>query len=499
MEADPNDTVARRRLRGGHRGAAGGGPRPHAALRAGRVLEPRSGRRARRLRHRPERHRGQPRRAVPAWPSPCPTTSSARSSPCGEPMPRASDRSPTCAAGAWRRWGRRWRPRSSNGRAPSTASSRSSTRTTCTRTPTWRSAAWTPCCSMPCWPSAGVRRNPGLVNQPADLGVGHYVGILAPRDAALRDRVDGLLRDADARRPARGDLPRWGMWNDDQPRLYARVLAEAPGRQGSGRASRSAVTLADGVGVGGDDALSAGALARGARSRWCCRACRWLLAVASGIDHRDRARLRRRGRCAPRSPRGSSSCAARRSCCSSSSSTSASKPFVQLPAMVAAVLGLGLNYGAYESEIYRGALQAVAAGAARGGAHARLHRLAGAAPRARTAGVQARARADDQRLRRAAQGQLARVDDHRRRADQADVRSWPRTSAAGSCRAWCARRCIWPCRCRWRGWRAGSSGAGARGFTRERARGPRSAGGARRPRGRAAGVVRRRGPASCWR
>jgi len=36
--------------------------------------------------------------------------------------------------------------------------------------------------------------------------------------------------------------------------------------------------------------------------------------------------------------------------------------FVRLPALVAAVLGLGLNYGAYESEIYRGALQAVAPG-----------------------------------------------------------------------------------------------------------------------------------------
>src|SRR5581483_4009028 len=32
---------------------------------------------------------------------------------------------------------------------------------------------------------------------------------------------------------------------------------------------------------------------------------------------------------------------------------------VRLPAFLAAVLGLGLNYGAYESEIYRGALQAV--------------------------------------------------------------------------------------------------------------------------------------------
>jgi polar amino acid transport system substrate-binding protein len=36
--------------------------------------------------------------------------------------------------------------------------------------------------------------------------------------------------------------------------------------------------------------------------------------------------------------------------------------FVQLPAVAAAVLGLGLNYGAYESEIYRGALEAVPPG-----------------------------------------------------------------------------------------------------------------------------------------
>src|SRR5439155_9503973 len=32
---------------------------------------------------------------------------------------------------------------------------------------------------------------------------------------------------------------------------------------------------------------------------------------------------------------------------------------VRLPAFLAAVLGLGLNYAAYEAEIYRGALQAV--------------------------------------------------------------------------------------------------------------------------------------------
>ena len=35
---------------------------------------------------------------------------------------------------------------------------------------------------------------------------------------------------------------------------------------------------------------------------------------------------------------------------------------IQLPAFVAALLGLGINYAAYESEIYRGALQAVPRG-----------------------------------------------------------------------------------------------------------------------------------------
>ncbi len=37
-------------------------------------------------------------------------------------------------------------------------------------------------------------------------------------------------------------------------------------------------------------------------------------------------------------------------------------PFVQLPAFLAGVIGLGLNYAAYESEIYRSALEAVPAG-----------------------------------------------------------------------------------------------------------------------------------------
>src|SRR6476659_7438426 len=39
----------------------------------------------------------------------------------------------------------------------------------------------------------GVRRNPGLTNQPAALAVGHYVGILAPGQTDMRNRMNMAL------------------------------------------------------------------------------------------------------------------------------------------------------------------------------------------------------------------------------------------------------------------------------------------------------------------
>ena len=64
---------------------------------------------------------------------------------------------------------------------------------------------------------------------------------------------------------------------------------------------------------------------------------------------------------------------------------------IRLPAFAAALPGLALNYAAYESEIYRGALEAVLARPARGGAHARIHRAADPDAGSRAAGVPARA------------------------------------------------------------------------------------------------------------
>ena len=64
----------------------------------------------------------------------------------------------------------------------------------------------------------GVRRNAGLVNQPVPLAVGHYVGVLAPGETALRDRMDAILRDAMRDGRLEAIFRRWNVWNEDQPR-----------------------------------------------------------------------------------------------------------------------------------------------------------------------------------------------------------------------------------------------------------------------------------------
>jgi polar amino acid transport system substrate-binding protein len=202
----------------------------------------------------------------------------------------------------------------------------------------------------------GVRRNAGLTNQTTDVGVGHYVGILGPRDAALRDRVDALLRDAMRDGRLQAIFTKWGMWNEDQPRLYARVLAEPPAGRSEDRPSQPATESAAAATLRYLPALFRAALITLALS---CLS--MALAVLSGM-------LIAVGRVYGGGPL--------RVVLTAWVELVRGTPlllqlfvlyfglesFVQLPALVAALLGLGLNYGAYESEIYRGALQAVPPG-----------------------------------------------------------------------------------------------------------------------------------------
>ena len=199
----------------------------------------------------------------------------------------------------------------------------------------------------------GVNRNGTLVNQPADLGVGHYVGVLAPDQGPLRDRMNELLRQAMRDGRLEAIFRRWDMWNPDQPRLYARVLAGASSEEIAPAAAAPSAWEAT--------RRYLPALLRAALITLILSCASMLLAVAAGV-------LIASGRVYGARPlqvlltgyveviRGTPLLLQLFVLYFGLASV------VELPAFLAALIGLGLNYAAYESEIYRGALEAVPAG-----------------------------------------------------------------------------------------------------------------------------------------
>jgi len=77
-----------------------------------------------------------------------------------------------------------------------------------------------------------MRRNTGLYTHPDALAVGHYIVITAPENTALRDQVDTILRTAMRDGTLETIFRKWNVWNDDQSRLYERMLT-APAAQPS--------------------------------------------------------------------------------------------------------------------------------------------------------------------------------------------------------------------------------------------------------------------------
>jgi polar amino acid transport system substrate-binding protein len=204
------------------------------------------------------------------------------------------------------------------------------------------------------------KTTPGYTVQPESVATSHYVGELAPGNAALRDRVNDILRDAMRSGALEAIFRKWNVWNDDQPALYRRVLAgdvippvtapngEAPATRGlespwsAARRYLPALLRASVVTI----VLSC--LSMG-------------LAVVLGV-------LIASGRVYGTAPI--------RMLLAGYVELIRGTPIllqlfvlyygiaaaVRLPAFAAALLGLALNYAAYESEIYRGALEAVAPG-----------------------------------------------------------------------------------------------------------------------------------------
>ena len=78
-----------------------------------------------------------------------------------------------------------------------------------------------------CWPSVEAARPLDLSRTPSAVAVSHYVGVLAPGNEALRDRIDQILREAMRDGRLEAIYRKWKIWNDDQPELFAKVLAGA--------------------------------------------------------------------------------------------------------------------------------------------------------------------------------------------------------------------------------------------------------------------------------
>ena len=199
----------------------------------------------------------------------------------------------------------------------------------------------------------GASRNPGLANQSGAVAVGHYVGILAPEGAALRDRVDGVLREAMRDGRLEAIFRRWGMWNDDQAALYARMTGRDTAGDPAPRAALPTPWEAAGRYLP--------ALLRAAVVTVVLSCLAMALAVLAGA-------LIASGRVYGPRPL--------QVALTAWVEVVRGTPLllqlfvlyfglagvVQLPALAAAIIGLGLNYAAYESEIYRSALEAVPPG-----------------------------------------------------------------------------------------------------------------------------------------
>ena len=199
-----------------------------------------------------------------------------------------------------------------------------------------------------------MRRNQGMATQPDALATGDYVIITAPENTALRDRVDDILRDAMRDGTLERIYRKWHVWNDDQPALFARALntpaPSAPSAPSNPRTdsrdvivsyvpglfkaalitlvlSCAAMALAVMLGT----LIAIGRVYGGPLTRLALTV---YVEVMRGTPVLLQLFVIYYGLAA----------------------------VIRLPAFVAALLGLGLNYAAYEAEIYRSALEAVPRG-----------------------------------------------------------------------------------------------------------------------------------------
>lgn len=198
----------------------------------------------------------------------------------------------------------------------------------------------------------------GFTIQPTTIASSHYVGVLAPSNASLRDRANDILRQAMRDGTLERIFRKWQVWNDEQAPLYQAVLAG------------EAIPAVTGVETGESAATLSWwratirylpALLRASVVTILLSCLSMVLAVALGITIASGRVYGRRGL---------------RMLLTGYVELVRGTPVllqlfvlyygiaaaIKLPAFAAAFLGLAFNYAAYESEIYRSALEAVSVG-----------------------------------------------------------------------------------------------------------------------------------------
>jgi polar amino acid transport system substrate-binding protein len=201
------------------------------------------------------------------------------------------------------------------------------------------------------------RAIPGFTIQPQSVAIGRYVGVLARRNAALRDEIDQILRQAMKDGSLEKIFRRWEVWSDDQARFYARMVSGEPVTVSAGSEAEMAAPAA-----GWQTARRyLPSLVRASLITVLLSCLSMALAVILGIAIAS-------GRIyGSRFTQG---------LLTGYVEIMRGTPLllqlfvlyygiadlIRLPPFAAALLGLALNYAAYESEIYRSALESVPVG-----------------------------------------------------------------------------------------------------------------------------------------
>ncbi len=200
-----------------------------------------------------------------------------------------------------------------------------------------------------------MRRTSGLYTNPNAVATGHYIIVLAKENTKLRDRINEILKARMRDGTLETIYDKWDMWDNQQKAFFQRTLAESRIPNPESRTANTEPRTANPV------LAYIPALLRATLITIVLSCAAMALAVLLGIIT---ATARIYGGLFLRSiftlyvevTRGTPVLLQLFVIYYGLSAV------IRLPAFIAALLGLGLNYAAYESEIYRGAMEAVPLG-----------------------------------------------------------------------------------------------------------------------------------------